>query len=144
MSKMMTEDYIAELRRIHGGTNLVPQAVIVNELLDEIERLNRMYSETDALLEERNEADTHYLIQICYALGLRTAQSVPLAIETIESLLAERDELRAVVRFAFHMENPDTTDGTDVIGHELMPMPADIRATVIRGCKAKPRKRGVK
>lgn len=76
-----------------------------------VETLQARNAEIDALLEERNEADTHYLIQICYALGLRKAQSVPLALETIVGMQAELESL------------PKMADGTkitsDLVGREV-------------------------
>lgn len=51
-----------------------------------VESLGKRNIELDAMLEERNEADAHYLIRICRALGLHKAQSVDLAIKRIAKL----------------------------------------------------------
>lgn len=58
-----------------------------------------------------------------------------MAANMLESLTAERDELREVIRYCFSY-NPDTGDGCDAIAHELLPMPDAIRQTIIAECKA--------
>ena len=52
----------------------------------------------------------------------------------IEQLEAENERLRAVVRWTFVL-NPDFDD-TGVIGHNLEPIPDEIRRTIIETCQA--------
>ena len=45
------------------------------------------------------------------------------------------DRLQRAIRFSFCL-NPDTSDGTELIGREMLPMPDDIRQTIIGECEA--------
>ena len=56
-----------------------------------MQSLGRRVVELDTLLEERNEADVHFLMQFCHALGLHKAQSVELALERIAELMKGQD-----------------------------------------------------
>lgn len=47
----------------------------------------------------------------------------------IDNLQAEVDRLQAVIMFCFVL-NP-RHDDMDIIGHELRPMPSDVRETII-------------
>ncbi len=55
-------------------------------------------------------------------------------VEANVGLADEIERLREVVRFTFSL-NPDHDD-TDLIGHSLLPLPDDIRRTIIEECEA--------
>ena len=50
-----------------------------------------------------------------------------------ESLQADVEQLRKVIQYNFCL-NPDTSDGTELIGREMMPMPDNVRLTIIAEC----------
>lgn len=56
-----------------------------------IESLGRQNLYLDGMIEEHFEADTHFLLQFCQALGLHKAQSVDLALAEIYRLRKEND-----------------------------------------------------
>ena len=55
--------------------------------------------------------------------------------DTIYRLQTRVAELEAIVLFCFSL-NPDTSDGTEEIGHELLPMPDHIYKGIIATLKA--------
>ncbi len=102
----------------------------IAELRDEVERSQRALKLISVDYDQR----CHDMKQLRQHMGCDGSDLEQLC-AAWDAKCQEVERLQRVIRFCFTVDQDSDYD-TDVIGHQLLPLPDDIRQTIIRECEA--------